>query len=177
MSAAAACRRAGLALAAVLAAAGHAAGQPAAAPGAVEAAQRAALAELAAGAASPFFTDLEVELAEALLEGARADEATRLLTGDPAPPPPPPAPPRPNVHLGALIYFSPERWVLWLNGERRTPDNNDGGFRVVAVGRDQARIAWTGSDGSQPYTVTLKPQQTYIAGTGSLREGRGSATN
>ena len=110
MSAAAACRRAGLALAAVLAAAGHAAGQPAAAPGAVEAAQRAALAELAGRAASPFFSDLRGGVAEALRAASRAVPRRPLEEAQEAPPSAaPPAPAGGTVRMPRNLDFDRHR--------------------------------------------------------------------
>lgn len=162
-----------LACALALLAAGRVAAQPAPAtqPADRRADELAALDSLGAPTLSLFFLPAEMELGEALLQGQIADQQARELAEQQAVVPVAPPPPPPDVHLGALVYLGPDRWVLWLNGEARTPRSHGGEFRVVAVTADRARIAWAGGGGTPGYQVDLKPYQTYLAEAGSVVEG------
>jgi len=130
----------------------------------------AALRALAEPPRSLFFRADEVEYGNAILEGEKADRQARdVMAGLQSPAAPAPEPEPPDAHLGALVYLGPDRWVLWLNGERRTPRDRGGAMRIVAVGPDRVRIGWTGAGA---YQVDLKPYQTYLGAGRTVVEGR-----
>jgi hypothetical protein len=116
-----------------------------------------------APAMSLFFTPQETQAIEALLA-------------------PPPAPPPPadngvgDLHLGAVLYYGPRDWVVWLQGERWTPQTNRGGLHVVDVTpAGHVRLSLAAASGSPPREITLKPYQTYQSESGAVVEGSLSA--
>lgn len=72
-----------------------------------------------------------------------------------------------DFRLDALLYFSPTRWSLWLNGEHVTPDNVPADLRINAIGPDYVDFVWM-PDASRPENrrvFTLRPHQIYLAET------------
>ena len=75
-----------------------------------------------------------------------------------------------DFRLDALLYFSPTRWSLWLNGDHVTPDSMPGDLRVNAIGPDYVDLVWM-PDASRPEdrrVFTLRPHQIYLADTGEV---------
>ena len=75
-----------------------------------------------------------------------------------------------DFRLDALLYFSPTRWSLWLNGDHVTPDDVPADLRVNAIGPDYVDLVWM-PDASRPEdrrVFTLRPHQIYLADTGEV---------
>lgn len=69
------------------------------------------------------------------------------------------------LHLDAIMYEAPERWVFWLNGRRRLPEDTDEHLRVLGVGKDQVHLSFDSND------IVLQPQQTYWLDKKTVTEG------
>jgi hypothetical protein len=78
----------------------------------------------------------------------------------------PPAP-EGDIHLGAVLYYSPDDWTLWLQGEKWTPETVRGDLRVLEVTEDGVRLMWR-DDKRQEHEITLKPNQSYQIATGKV---------
>lgn len=124
-----------------------------------------ALAQTAAP--SLFFTPDEVAIGERIMAGR--EPRPPAADGEPEYLGPPPVPP--DIHLGALIFIAPGDWVLWVNGQRRTPRDSRGELEIAAVSRDRAEIVWRGDAKAGPLRVRLRPYQTFIGSTGEILEG------
>lgn len=106
-------------------------------------------------AASPFFT---------------AEQLRRI---DAAAPPPAPDAPSPDlIHLGAVLYYGPDNWALWLQGERWTPETDRPDLHILAVTPEQVRLNLTPLDDGPALDITLRPHQSYNRVTQTISEGR-----
>ena len=70
----------------------------------------------------------------------------------------PTAPPS-HLTLGAVMYYGPRDWSVWLQGERWTPDTPDhGDLHIVSVTPDTVRVAYHLT--TTQHQVELHPNQT-----------------
>ena len=123
-----------------------------------------------------------------------ADVAPRLLAWLPGQPPPPepefvvaaPVPQEPvakapliygppALYLAAIVYFSPESWSFWLNGTRITPGHSLAQVDVISVSREAVELALHVVSNQSAVSVRLQPNQTFIASSGKIVEGRPAA--
>ncbi len=75
---------------------------------------------------------------------------------------------RGDIHLGAVIYYAPNDWTLWLQGEKWTPETSREDLRVLAVTVDEVRLSWQGEDDAPPREIILRPNQSYQIATESV---------
>ncbi len=76
-----------------------------------------------------------------------------------------------GLHLGALVYYGPDNWTVWLQGERWTPATTRPGLQIRDVTPDHVRLSVASWGDDAPRDITLKPYQTYDPITGQIREG------
>jgi len=106
-------------------------------------------------AASLFFTAPEIRKIETLnATGAQKETAPAAL------------------HLGAVLYYGPGDWVLWLDNQRWVPGTYRADLRIVDVKPGEVHFRWLASANAEPRTVTLRAYQTYNVATGRIVEGR-----
>lgn len=104
-----------------------------------------------------------------LLEAAR--RARGAASAVPAAAGAPPARPEPGaLHLSAIVYQGPNDWQIWLNGRRFDPGAGAGPIEIRGVQPDLVRLRWRGGTG-RAAEITLRPNQTYIVGSGEIVEG------
>ena len=76
-----------------------------------------------------------------------------------------------DIRLGAILYYAPHDWIIWLRGERWTPQTSRQDLSVRAVSADEVRLRWRG-DGDKGAVIekeiTLTPNQTYQISTGKI---------
>jgi len=89
-----------------------------------------------------------------------------------AEPPDADAPAAPSrLRLDGLFYVGPERWSLWLNGERL---DSAGGtrpdIRILAVSPDAVRLSWRPAGAGSSFRVLLRPNQVFDASLGRVAE-------
>jgi len=105
---------------------------------------------------SLFFTDGEL---------ARIEEAVRAL----------PASKRMHakhlLHLGSIVYVGPENWVVWLQGDKWTPETDRPNMHIVEVTANEVLLSLVPRRDEPPQTVTLRPHQSYNLLTGEVIEG------
>lgn len=107
--------------------------------------------------ASLFFTPEEVRAIEKPMEKNTAAAAQ-------------PVPMR-DVSLGAVLYYGPGDWVLWLQGERWTPATQHADIHVLEVDADEVRLKLTPSPDVAAREVVLKPYQIYQWSADKVVEG------
>lgn len=98
------------------------------------------------------------------------------------------------IHLSSLLYLNKEVWVVWINNEKITSDNNDPNneYYISEISKNKVTITWslgitkwkiiTGkSDQDIPKTnkdnqivnvFSLRPNQTYILSDNKIIEGK-----
>jgi len=65
------------------------------------------------------------------------------------------------LHLGAVIYYGPDDWIVWLQGSRWTPETDRPDLHIADVQPNLVRVSWTATPGAAPLDITLHPHQTY----------------
>ncbi len=76
-----------------------------------------------------------------------------------------------DIHLGAVLYYGPDRWVVWLQGKRWTPETDSADMHVLAVQPGEVHLALVDVSDTAVLNITLKPHQTYQIATGKIVEG------
>ncbi len=79
-----------------------------------------------------------------------------------------------DVHLGAVMYYSPEDWVVWLQGERWTPETQHPDLHIIEVLPDRVRLGIALQPNLPLREVTLRPYQTYQLSSRRVVEGSGA---
>ncbi|MDX2028648.1 MAG: hypothetical protein SFW62_08435 [Alphaproteobacteria bacterium] len=102
---------------------------------------------------SLFFTPEEAKQIEVLAEQRAREDASGS-----------------DIHLGAVMYYGPQDWTLWLRGEAWTPATERADLRVLDVGPGEAKLAWTDTSNAEVQEITLRPHQTYQTLTGKIIE-------
>ena len=72
-----------------------------------------------------------------------------------------------DIRLGALMYYAPDDWSLWLQGEKWTPQTRRDDLRILEVTSSDVQIAWRDDD-NQEHSIRLKPNQSYQIATGLI---------
>ena len=73
-----------------------------------------------------------------------------------------------DIHLGAVMYYGPDDWTLWLQDKKWTPDTVSDDLRVLEVTSDEVRLAWRGKDAASEIEFVLKPNQSFQTATGII---------
>lgn len=76
-----------------------------------------------------------------------------------------------GIHLGAVIYYGPEDWTLWLQNQRWTPETDRPDMHIVSVEPNRVHVSWARSANETPRDIVLRPYQTYQIGSGRITEG------
>ena len=75
-----------------------------------------------------------------------------------------------DIRLGAVLYYGPQNWALWLQGILWTPQTDRPDLHVLDVAGDAVKLRLTDAlAGTRD--ITLKPHQTYRMATGEIVEG------
>ena len=75
------------------------------------------------------------------------------------------------LHLGSVLYFGKEKWVIWLQGRKWTPETQEQQVRVLDVSPKAVRLTVTLRNGSLLENVVLRPHQSLDLLTGAVLEG------
>ncbi len=77
-----------------------------------------------------------------------------------------------TIYLDAVMYYGPEDWTLWLQGERWTPHTRRSGLDVVSVlPSGDVRLSLQDTPNAAPRVITLRAHQAYNFATGKISEG------
>jgi hypothetical protein len=76
-----------------------------------------------------------------------------------------------DLYVSSIVYRSPADWMVWINGKAYTRGDKTVLFQINRVTPQfvELIIPW-GAVGEQK--IQLAPNQTFIAGTGLIAEGR-----
>ncbi len=77
-----------------------------------------------------------------------------------------------DLNLGAVFYYAPDDWVLWLRGEKYTPDMSHDDIKIEQVSANQVRFLWKAEDGSGEHDISLAPNDTYQISSGKIIHSR-----
>ena len=76
-----------------------------------------------------------------------------------------------SLYLSSILYFSPTDWIIWVNGVPVEPQQDFQAFRVTDISPSSVELLVPLSAmGMRP--VRLGPNQTFMAKTGIVVEGR-----
>ena len=76
-----------------------------------------------------------------------------------------------DITLSAIMYYAPNDWTVWIQGERWTPQTSREDLHILDVRSDQVRLLWRG-DGAKGAAsekeITLRANQTYQISSGKI---------
>jgi hypothetical protein len=98
---------------------------------------------------------------QARLAGAGGDAKNRMDTGIE----------KADLYLSSILYSGPKDWTIWINGRRIGPNDEFQALQVTAITPNYVELLIPlSAQGMRP--VHLGPNQTFIARTGAVVEGR-----
>ena len=74
------------------------------------------------------------------------------------------------IALGAVLYYGPENWAVWLQNERWTPATKRPDMHIVDVTPDRVMLTFTPQEGGSPRKIVLKPHQAYHLSSRQITE-------
>lgn len=66
-----------------------------------------------------------------------------------------------EIALGGIVYTASEDWVVWLNGQRLTPDAIPKQVMDIRVGKDYIELKWYDSWTNLIFPVRLRTHQRF----------------
>lgn len=78
------------------------------------------------------------------------------------------------LHLSSILYFAPDRWTIWLQGRRFTPQTQAPDITILQVTADAVSLHYKRAGSSETIQVTLRPHQSVNLLSGSVSEGYAS---
>ncbi len=86
-----------------------------------------------------------------------------LLAMELATPVEPPSTPAPTLKLEAVIYNSPQDWVVWINGEKHDSGHTNDYLTVLEVSPQSVQVHWQNEKSELRTTLTLVPSSSQIS--------------
>jgi len=78
---------------------------------------------------------------------------------------------RGDIHCGAIFYYGPKDWTVWLQGKKWTPETSRDDLQILEVTASDVRLLWHGEDGASPVAFSLKPNQSFQIATRKVIAG------
>lgn len=76
-----------------------------------------------------------------------------------------------TLYLSTILYSTPNDWTIWVNGIPIMPNQDFSSFEVTGIGPDYVELVVPlSAQGMRP--VRLSPNQTFVARSGAVIEGR-----
>ncbi len=76
-----------------------------------------------------------------------------------------------SLYLSTIVFYSPAEWTIWVNGIAIGPRQDLQSFEVTDIGPDYVDLLVPlSAQGMKP--VRLAPNQTFIARSGAVVEGK-----
>jgi len=76
-----------------------------------------------------------------------------------------------SLYLSTILFYSPAEWTIWVNGVAIGPRQDLQSFEVTDIGPDYVDLLVPlSAQGMKP--VRLSPNQTFIAKSGAVVEGK-----
>lgn len=74
------------------------------------------------------------------------------------------------LYLSTIVYYSPDEWTVWINGQPIGPKQDFQTFQITAISpRHVELLVPLSAQGMRP--VKLEPNQSFIADSGVVIEG------
>lgn len=77
-----------------------------------------------------------------------------------------------QLHLGSILYYGPNAWTVWLQGEKWTPETSRPNLTILEVSATTVHLRVTPFGEQTSYEVTLLAHQSLNLLTGIVSEGR-----
>ena len=74
----------------------------------------------------------------------------------------PPLASPPALKLNAVIYNSPQDWVVWINGEKHIPGDIKNNLTMLDVSPQSVHVHWQEGKAEQQMTLNLVPSSSHI---------------
>lgn len=71
--------------------------------------------------------------------------------------------------LDSLLFFSAQKWAVWLNGKKWTPETNSPRLKIRSVAQDRVRLAYKTGENETEKEAILFPHQTLNLMTGEVK--------
>jgi hypothetical protein len=65
------------------------------------------------------------------------------------------------IKLDALTYYAPQRWSVWINKRKITPETNDPLIRIISINDQSATIEASTAMDTTPSVFTLQAGQSF----------------
>jgi len=75
------------------------------------------------------------------------------------------------LHVESILFFGPDNWVVWIQGEKWTPDTRRDNISINAVLPESVSLSLTLQGESVVNDVILAPHQSLDLLTGKITEG------
>ncbi len=75
------------------------------------------------------------------------------------------------LHCGSLVYVGPDQWIVWLQGEKWTPQTDRPNLHILSVEPESVRLSILMRGEKEPREVILRPNQSLNLLTGAVMEG------
>lgn len=66
-----------------------------------------------------------------------------------------------DLSLGGILYTGEDRWVIWLNDQRITPDALPAEIMDLSVFKEYINIKWFDRQTNRIFPIRLRPNQTF----------------
>lgn len=76
------------------------------------------------------------------------------------------------LSLESVVFYAPDRWTLWIDGEKWTPETRKEGLEIVDVAPDQAQLRVSPPRSGVPRLAVLRAHQSLDLATGDIAESR-----
>ncbi len=80
-----------------------------------------------------------------------------------------------EIALGGIAFYNPDRWTVWLNGVRITPEAIPDAVMDIKVSRAYIDLKWFDGYTNKIYPIRLRPQERFnldsrifLPGTGAM---------
>ncbi len=71
-----------------------------------------------------------------------------------------------DIRLGAIMYYGPQDWSLWLQGEKWTPETSRDDLHILQVSPNDVHLSWRDDEKGETHLITLHPNESYQIATG-----------
>lgn len=122
--------------------------------------------------ASLFFNSREIDIIRSAIQGVISSLPVETPEeGEDGLPVTPTIPKRHLIKLAGVVYQSPKKWTIWINGARVTPERLLPEIQGIRVEEKSVRLLWKDERNNQVISITLRPHQTYDVDNGILLPG------
>lgn len=74
------------------------------------------------------------------------------------------------LELDSILYFGPQRWTIWLQGQRYTPESQSEALTILQVTAEAVTLRLRLAGGQEERTITLRAHQGVNILTGEIVE-------